>query len=523
MSLRAKWLKLSGYGALWLTSATFATKLIGVLQKIPLQNLAGDAAFGIYNIVYPIYQLMMALAIAGIPTALAFYVAQKNEKEQHNVLSIALVVISGAAVLSCIIGLLAAPWIANLIGNDEVITSIRILTLALLFTPLLAVYRGYYQGKDDAKASSISQLIEQCVRVACMLLLLWIGLSYNWSDSKLAAGVMFGSVIGAIAALLWFLVNHKGDKIVRVERKRIATEGKLLFQMALPTALAAIVVPMVAVVDAISIPRFMLGAGEQVSFVMAEFGRYSRIQPLIQLVAMLLGAFAAGFIPNWVKQGKTALYGERLLLIHRLAWMIGAAAAVGLYQLASPFNIMLYKDTESLMTFRILSWTTLASSMLAVQAPLLQAAGVRRLPLYLLLIAAGSKALLNYVFVPVWGIEGAAFAGNIALFTPAIIGALVLRRATKHIDAGMHRRAYSWLEALRVLAVTLLALVLMILSINIVSELVRYIWPLGWNIRLYSTLESLLSVVVGALVFGLILLVCKGITKTELKLLNNRD
>ncbi|URN95984.1 MAG: polysaccharide biosynthesis protein [Candidatus Pristimantibacillus lignocellulolyticus] len=522
MSLRAKWLKISGYGALWLTSATFVTKLIGVLQKIPLQNLAGDAAFGIYNIVYPIYQLMMALAIAGIPTALAFYIAQKNEKEQHNVLSVALIVISGAAVVSCMIGLLAAPWLAKLIGNIEVVTSIRMLALALLITPLLAVYRGYYQGKDDARASSISQLIEQCVRVACMLLLLWIGLIFNWSDSKLAAAVMFGSVIGAIAALIWLLSYQKGNNLVRIERKLLVTEGNILFRMALPTALAAIVVPMVAVVDAISIPRFMLGVGEQVSFVMAEFGRYSRIQPLIQLVSMLLGAFAAGFIPNWVKQDSAVNLGDRLLLIHRLAWMIGAAAAVGLFFLASPLNIMLYKDAESLTTFRILSWTTLASSMLAVQVPLLQAAGVRKLPLYLLLIAAGSKAILNYAFVPIWGIEGAALAGNIALFVPAIIGALALRRATNHMNVVMNCKRRSWLEALRLLSVTLLALVLMVLSINIVSELIGYIWPLGWHMRLCYTLETLSSVIVGSIVFGAIIMVFKGITKSELKLLNNQ-
>lgn len=280
---------------------------------------------------------------------------------------------------------------------------------------------------------------------------------------------------------------------------------------------------MVAVVDAISIPRFMLGAGEQVSFVMAEFGRYSRIQPLIQLVSMLLGAFAAGFIPNWVKQRRDERYGERLVLIHRLAWMIGAAAAVGLCVLALPINMMLYKDAESITTFRILSWTTLASSMLAVQVPLLQAVGVRKLPLYLLIIAAGSKVLLNFMFVPIYGIEGAAVAGNIALFIPAIIGALVLGRAADRLDSGVQHMTRSWLEMLRVGSVTLLALVLMGLSINIVCELVHYIWPLGWHMRLFYTIESLLSVTVGSIVFGVILLLCKGVTKIELKLLKNRD
>lgn len=466
---------------------------------------------------------MMALAIAGIPTALAYYVAQKKtEHEQRKTLSIGLLLIGVAAIISFIIALIGAPWLANLIGHHEVEPSLRVLAVALLFTPLLAVYRGYYQGKDDAKASSISQMIEQCVRVSCMLLFLWLGIMYNWSDSRIAAGVMWGSSIGAVAALICLLFYQSKGPRLKLHHKEIATEGKVLARIAIPTALAAIVVPMVNVVDAISIPRFMMLAGEHADFVMAEFGRYSRIQPLIQLVSMLLAAFVAGFIPNWVRQGPKEWLGDRLMLLHRLSAMIGAAAALGLFLLASPINFMLYKDAAGLDTFRWLSWTALASSMLAVQAPLLQAAGIRKLPIYLLLIAACSKAILNYMFVPLWGIEGAAIAGIIALFIPAIIGTIALHRATTTMNIIANRKSSGSLEKLRVFSVTLLALVLMLLSINIISELIHYIWPTNWHMRLSHTLEALLTVIVGAIVFGGILIVCKGVTRSELNMLRNQ-
>lgn len=519
MKLKEKWLRLSSYGALWLTLATFTTKLIGVLQKIPLQNLAGDAVFGIYNIVYPIYQLMMALAIAGIPTALSYYVAKQQPTEQRQTLYVGLIVTSIVAAICSLLGLLGAPWIASFIGHVEVEASIAVLAIALLFTPLLAVYRGYYQGIHDAKSSSISQLIEQCVRVTCMVLFLVAGIAYQWSDENLAAGVMWGSAIGAVVTLLWFVYKQKGQ--AQTTRLTVAVtlhEGKQLARIALPTALAAIVVPMVSVVDALSIPRLLLHAGEHTQTVMAEYGQYSRIQPLIQLVSMLLGAFVAGFIPSWMQQQQQQQppewLGTRLMLLHRISCIIGIAASVGLFVLAEPINIMLYKDAAGITAFRILSLTTLSSSMLAVQAPLLQAAGIRRLPIYLLLIAAGSKAILNIWLVPIWGMEGAAAAAVIALFIPAIIGYFTLL-------ATQSSSVKSIVEAIRVSGVTLLALLLMVSSIQMIRELVRYMWPNEWHTRLANSAESMLAVLVGAIVFGGILYICKGIKKGELALLRN--
>lgn len=509
---------LGGYGALWLTLATFTTKLIGVLQKIPLQNLAGDAVFGIYNIVYPIYQLMMALAVAGIPTALSYYIAGQNPVKQRQTLHISLVFISSIGAICACIGLMGAPMLASMIGYEEVKNSIRVLAIALLFTPIIAVYRGYYQGINNAKQSSISQMIEQCVRVACMLCILIIGVNIHWSDAKLAAGVMWGSVIGAVVTLLWFWYRQKGVRYERPSYKLMLSEGKQLAHIALPTAIAAIVVPMVSVVDALSIPRLLIEAGDAGAMVMAHFGQYSRIQPLIQLVSMLLGAFVAGFIPGWVSQGKAGYVMPRIAILHRYTFIVGIAATVGLYCLATPINIMLYKDTEGLSAFLLLSWTTLSSCMLAVQAPLLQASGIRRLPIVLLVFAACSKALLNIWFVPRWGIDGAAVAAIISLTIPAIIGSLALIQVNR-----AYKAKKSTLEALRSFFVTLLALLLMVCSINIIGEVFTYVWPAEWHVRLSQTIVTLLSVMVGAVVFGGIMLLLKGIRKSELQMLKNND
>lgn len=351
-----------------------------------------------------------------------------------------------------------------------------------------------------------------------MLCILMIGVNTHWSDAKLAAGVMWGSVIGAVVTLLWFCYMQRDQRPKKPSYRLMLSEGKKLAHIALPTAIAAIVVPMVSVVDALSIPRLLIQAGDPGTMVMAHFGQYSRIQPLIQLVSMLLGAFVAGFIPSWVSQGNPQYVMPRIAILHRYTFIIGIAATIGLYSLAAPINIMLYKDTEGLSAFLLLCWTMVGSCMLAVQAPLLQASGIRRLPIVLLVFAACSKAVLNVWFVPRWGIDGAAVAAIIALTIPAMIGSLALYQANRAYTANK-----GLLEVMRSFFVTVFALLVMTCSIYIIGEFFDYVWPAGWHVRLLQTIVTLLSVIVGAIVFGGIMFLFNGIRKSELKMLRNND
>ncbi|QJC50195.1 oligosaccharide flippase family protein [Paenibacillus albicereus] len=192
-------------GAALLAGAALLSKLIGTLQKIPLQNVAGDRVFGIYNAVYPLYQLILVLATAGLPVAVAIRTAALLE--QGDRLGARRAAAAGVTLLSLLgaAGFVAlwmlADRIAGLVGDPAAALSIRAVASALWFVPALAALRGYTQGLGDMRPTAWSQLAEQVVRVAAMLLLLRIGWSAGWGDDRLAAGAMGGSFFGAAAGL----------------------------------------------------------------------------------------------------------------------------------------------------------------------------------------------------------------------------------------------------------------------------------------------------------------------------------
>ena len=70
-------------GAVILGLAGIIIKVLGAFFRIPLANIIGDDGMGYYQTAYPIYNLFLTLAIAGIPTAIARMVAERTALDRR--------------------------------------------------------------------------------------------------------------------------------------------------------------------------------------------------------------------------------------------------------------------------------------------------------------------------------------------------------------------------------------------------------------------------------------------------------
>ena len=65
-----------GRGASIMVASVFIAKLLGLLIVVPLQNIIGGYAYGIYRIAYPLYTIMLTLSTIGFPLALSKTISQ---------------------------------------------------------------------------------------------------------------------------------------------------------------------------------------------------------------------------------------------------------------------------------------------------------------------------------------------------------------------------------------------------------------------------------------------------------------
>ena len=66
-------MKKSSYfkGALTVSAGALVSKALGALYRIPLTALLGDAGMGVYQMVFPLYCMLLTVSSGGIPTGIA--------------------------------------------------------------------------------------------------------------------------------------------------------------------------------------------------------------------------------------------------------------------------------------------------------------------------------------------------------------------------------------------------------------------------------------------------------------------
>ena len=529
------------HGAFILTMASIFSKFIGTLQKIPLQNIGGDAVFGIYNTIYPFYSLLITIAMAGFPIAISKFVAENeaagNVGESRRVLRLSSLLIGSLGITLGICTYIGAPMIARLIDNSHVVLAIRYVSLAFLFVPMMSLLRGFFQGQQNMVPTAISQIVEQSVRVSVMILLLLYMTARQAGPETIAAGALFGSAAGGAAGFLVMLGYWRryvtrvgtlgatsGTKIkgaTRAAQTGVRTTSaesswrllKRILMYAIPICLASLAIPLMGLVDTFTLPRLLKSDGFSETGAMIQFGVYNRGIPLVQLVTMLATSLSVLFIPALAEaraQGDSMLVKSQIRLSLRWFWLIGLAASVGLCVLATPINMMLYQDATGTDTMRWIAFTATFSTMSLISAALLQGIGVVKAPAVHLLVGAVAKILLNLLLVPQLGITGAAIAGVAAHGLAAALNLALLARST----------------GLSVRAGAVLARPAIVLA-GLASAAGSAQWAAGVTLaalglhsgRLVATIEGVSGVMAGAIVFVVLIALTKLISEEELRML----
>lgn len=534
-------------GAVVLGLATIVSKLIGTMQKIPLQNMAGDAVFGIYNAVYPLYILILFLATAGFPLVVSKFVSEQVAMQQYEearrVLRVASYVLIASGFVCFLLLFFGADWLAELMDAKQTSLAIRSVSFALLLVPVMSALRGYYQGYQNMIPTAVSQVIEQTVRVATMFGLLLLFMHWGYGADWIAAVATFGSVTGAAAGLIVMLVYHQKDKRKQGKREQgdagfpVTREAEQPYQLddphrlqsrqsresdwilvrrlllyALPICLGTISLPILTLVDSFTLPRLLKLYGLDETGALYQFGLYNHGMPLVQLVAMIASSMSAALVPSIAAAkllSDPEILRNRASVALRLTWVIGLAAAVGLSLLAEPLNVMFYKSTDGSLAMSLLSLTALFSTLNIIAGSVLQGFGAVVAPALYLLAAAAAKIAANAALVPHWGIDGAALAAVGAYALAGLLAVAHALRATG-VTPAIGRAVIKPLLCVGLMAASLLAVTHGLPAL--LGALSVALPPRG-----SATIVALAGVAVGALVYILALVRLGVVSDAELE------
>ena len=221
-------------GAVIATLAIVISKVLGIIYVIPFYSIIGEENISLYGYAYTIYNLFLALSTVGIPPALSKLISEYNTLGYYNTKERAYklgknLLISLGIVLF-IIMFLGAPFIANQIMGDitggnskeDITFVIRIISTAILVVPFLSITKGYLQGHKFISPSSISQVIEQIIRVLIIIVGSYLCVKvFNIGVTNAIGVAVFGATIGALVALCYLLIK------IRKNKNQIKTSNEL--------------------------------------------------------------------------------------------------------------------------------------------------------------------------------------------------------------------------------------------------------------------------------------------------------
>lgn len=212
-------------GAFIATFCIIITKILGVIYVIPFYKIIGEQGGTLYGYAYNIYNIFLIISSAGIPMAISKLTSEYNtlnmEDKKRRMYQLASKFITIFSILSFLICFFFAPQLSNLlIGNleggnkiEDVVYVIRLISFALLVIPLLSIKRGYLQGHRYILEPSVSQIIEQVVRIAIILIGSYLCVYIFKLPIKHAVGVsVFAACLGGIATYIYLYIVTKRNK-----------------------------------------------------------------------------------------------------------------------------------------------------------------------------------------------------------------------------------------------------------------------------------------------------------------------
>jgi PST family polysaccharide transporter len=505
------------HGAILLAGAAAVSKLLGSVYTIVLQNIIGDHGMGLFQMAYPIYATLLAVATAGFPVAISKLVSERlamgDPAGARTVFRVAATMLNLAGCACFLILFVGAEPLARMAGDVDAMWAIRAIAPALLFVPMLSAWRGYFQGYQWMQPTAVSQVLEQLVRVLTIIgLSVWLT-SAGYGKALAAAGAAFGAVTGAVAAfaLLAYYWLHRHPKFAAVAGAQRASAwglGKRILYYAFPISVGAMVVPLMNNIDVVTVVNLLKQAGVGQADATTQFGlltgRAFKLMMLPTTLASGIGIAVMPAISEAFTLGYRRLVWDRMDMAIRLTVLLALPAGVGLALLATPVDIALFKDATGASTIRVMALATVFASLQTTVAAVLQGCGWVYVPVANLLVAALVKLGANLVLVPAYGIQGAAAATVVSYAVAAVLNFVALY-------ACLHERI-DWRRWLLRPAVAVFIMGAVVFAAN--QQWMR--WGGESMDRMWVAVSCILLILLGAVGYGLALLATGSLGKREL-------
>lgn len=401
-------------GAVIISLGGFISKILGAIYRIPLTNILGGEGMGIYQMVYPLYCILLTVSASGIPTGIARLISSgKTGAERRAFRLYGVVGIFGTVLMFALSGPLS-----SLQGEPAVALCCKMLCPSVFFVSILSVVRGYFQGRGNMYPTAVTEVSEQLIKVGFGVALSYIfreNLTYAVASTLFA--VTISEVAATLGAILFYFKHRPRNPLFKVQEPSVSS----VLKYTVPLTLTAVAMPLSQLVESVVAVRLLRSITSEAT---ALYGIYSGCAlTIINLPVSVTYGLAASSVPQispLAESGNIAAAKKKAYKALLITLAVSVPAAVGLYIFAPLaarliFGSLSEGERSLLVTLvRIMSISSVTQSLVQTSSACLTSLGKPGLSTLTQwassILRVGLVAVL-IKFTPL-GIIGAGWAAN---------------------------------------------------------------------------------------------------------------
>ena len=357
-------------GAIIISLGGFISKVLGAVYRIPLTNILGGEGMGIYQMVYPLYCILLTVSASGIPTGIARLISSGTGDGAERR---AFRLYGAVGLLGTLIMYALSVPLARVQGEPAIALCCKLLSPSVFFVSVLSIVRGYFQGLGNMYPTALTEIAEQVIKVA-----VGCALSYIFRENLALAvastlfAVTVSEVVSTAAACLWYFRRRKKLPLYRVPEP----PAKDILRFTVPLTLTAIAMPLSQLAESIIIVRLLRGITADAT---ALYGIFSGCAiTIINLpVSVTYGLAAAGVpqISPLAESGNMPEAKKQSLKALLITFAVSLPAAAGLYIFAPLAAKLIFgslgeEQRAVLITLiRILAVSSVTESLVQTSSP----------------------------------------------------------------------------------------------------------------------------------------------------------
>ena len=379
---------------------TFITRAMGFIIRILYTRVIGTEGISLYTLIMPTYSLIVTIAGFAMPITISKMVSKGNIRSKK-IMSQSIYILLFINIITMLLIILFSDFIATTLLHESRVKILLIgATLSMPNMALACILKGYFFGKQRMLPNTISNVIEQSIRIIFIIFLL-----PYFVEKSVILGILSFLLINILtegASILIFLFLL--PKNVRLTLNDIKFDKSLvnnIFNDSIPLVSGKLIGSFGFFLEPIILSNVLLFVGYDSSFFLKEYGIFNGYSiSLLMMPSFVITSLATAIIPEiskYYNQKNIKMVNKRIKECLLITLVFGIIFTIIIFMNRTYLLNLIYKTNDGANYIAALSIFFILYYLEAPISAILQALNYSKYTMKTTTIGVFIKLLLMFI------------------------------------------------------------------------------------------------------------------------------